>query len=106
MKLYFAVPIQAQNAIDAHLRDREGELVCIGNAVLAVRGAISCCKLSDRELGDAIAAVAISSGNPIFFDGVEPDGPDREGAREDAGGPHKKDSHRAGMQMSDMWPLR
>ncbi len=48
MNLHVAVPTEARYAIDAYLRNREGDLVCIGDAVRAVRCRASRCKLSDR----------------------------------------------------------
>lgn len=69
MTRYVAVPTEVQAAIATYLRDRRGTLVEISDAVRALRSGIPDVRLSDRRLGDAIAAEAVKINCAVFFDG-------------------------------------
>lgn len=72
MNRHVAVPTEVQAAIAAYLRDRRGTLVEISDAVRAVRSGIPPVRLSDRQLGDAIAAEAMKINCAVFFDDSYP----------------------------------
>lgn len=68
MNRHVAVPTEVWAAIATYLRDRRGTLVEISDAVRVVRRGVPPVRLSDRQLGDAIAAEAVKINCAVFFD--------------------------------------
>ncbi|MCA1491506.1 hypothetical protein I6F11_11260 [Ensifer sp. NBAIM29] len=69
MNRHLAVSTEVRAAIATYLRDRWGTLVEISDAVRAVRRRVPHVRLSDRQIGDAIAAEAVKINCAVFFDG-------------------------------------
>ncbi|MEY9773690.1 hypothetical protein [Sinorhizobium fredii] len=68
MKPRAAVPAEVRIAIATYLRDKRGMLVEIGDAVRTVRRDMAPSQLTDRQLGDLIAAEAVKISCAVFFD--------------------------------------
>ncbi|OHV80913.1 hypothetical protein [Ensifer sp. LCM 4579] len=72
MNRHVQVPTEVQRAIAAYLYRRRGTLVEISDAVRAIRRGNPHLRLSDRQLGDFIAAEAVKIHCAVFFDGHSP----------------------------------